>query len=59
MNAFPSYPDRQLHIGMWLITLHSAFVPHIPGHGSEHLLFKQARFLGHSLFIIHSGLHAA
>lgn len=41
---------------MWLITLHSVFWPHDPGHGSRHLLLIHAKWYGHSLLIIHSGL---
>lgn len=37
-NAFPSIPDGQLHIGMWLITSHNALCAHVPGHGFLHLL---------------------
>lgn len=51
------YPGRHAHEGEWLIILHSAYAPHIPGHGSRHLLFMQALSLGHSLFNTHSGLH--
>lgn len=34
-----------------------AFVPQVPGHGSLHLLYMHALFLGQSLFSTHSGLH--
>lgn len=56
-NGLPVYPGRQAHEGAWLITLHSAYKPHIPGHGSRHLLLIHALSLGHSLFRTHSGLH--
>lgn len=39
------------------MTLHSAFVPQVPGHGSVHLCLTQALSLGQSLFKTHSGLH--
>lgn len=38
-------------------TVHSAFWPHIPGHGSLHFWFIQALSLGQSAFNTHSGLH--
>lgn len=34
------------------------FSPQVPGHGSMHLLFTQARFDGQSLFEVHSGRHS-
>lgn len=46
----------QIHIGEWLTTLHSAFNPHAPGHGSLHFWLIQAKWLEHSEFVIHSGL---
>ena len=44
-----------MHDGAWLATWHSAFRPHVPGHGSLHLLLTQARSLGQSVFSTHSG----
>lgn len=38
------------------MTEHFVFNPHVPGHGSAHLLFIQARLLGHSVLTTHSGL---
>lgn len=40
-----------------MITLHSAFSPHVPIHGSLHLLLTQALLLSHSVLVTHSGLH--
>lgn len=42
-NGSPTKPDRHTHIGVWLTTLHSAFAPQLPGHGSRHFWFMQAR----------------
>lgn len=42
---------------MWLITLHCAPTPHEPGQGSLHFSLMQARLLGHSELITHSGRH--
>lgn len=36
---------------------HLAFMPQIPGQGSTHLRFLQARFVVQSVLIVHSGLH--
>lgn len=41
---------------MWLTTWHSALLPHIPGHGSLHFWLIHAKWLAHSLLLIHSGL---
>lgn len=57
INAFPLMPAGQLHVGMWLYTLHVACWPQTPGHGSLHLFLIQASCKGHSLFIVHSGRH--
>ena len=43
-------------MGVWLITLHCAPDPHDPGHGSLHFSRIQARLLGHSGLMVHSGL---
>lgn len=57
-NAFPANPWMQAQDGMWLITVHSAFWPQVPGHGSIHLFLIQALSLEQSLFRTHSGLHS-
>lgn len=36
---------------------HLALMPQIPGQGSTHLRFLQARFVVHSELTVHSGLH--
>lgn len=46
---------RHVQAGRWLITWHSAFCPHVPGHGSWHLFLVQALFEEQSEFRIHSG----
>lgn len=45
----------QVQLGKWLITLHSAFCPHVPGQGFWHLDLIQAKLDGQSEFIVHSG----
>lgn len=42
-------------MGVWLTTLHSAFNPHEPRHGSWHFLFMQAILNAHSVLLVHSG----
>ena len=54
-NALPIIPAGQLHIGTWLMTSQMAFRAHVPGHGSTHLLLRQALSLGQSEFRTHSG----
>ena len=44
-------------MGLWLITLHSALKPHVPGQGSIHLFLEQASVLIQSELTVHSGLH--
>lgn len=53
----PVYPGIQEQEGAWLITKHSAFKPHVPGHGSTHLLFTQALLRSQSELTTHSGRH--
>lgn len=57
MNGFPVKRGLQLHMGLWLTTEHSAFIPHVPGHGSLHFWFEQASFNGQSGLTTHSGWH--
>lgn len=56
-NGSPVYRDGQLHIGLWLTTLHLALTPHVPGHGSWHFWFEQALFCKQSELTVHSGRH--
>ena len=56
-NGFPDIFSGQLHTGMWLMTSHLAFCPHVPGQGSLHLLRIQALSLGQSVLSTHSGRH--
>lgn len=58
LKGSPSYCWRQLHVGIWLMTVHSAFLPQIPIQGLIHLLFMQALLNGQSEFCTHSGLHS-
>lgn len=58
MKGSPVYPGLQLHIGLWLMTWHRAFNPHVPGHGSAHFWLTHALLSAHSELTIHSGLHA-
>lgn len=52
----PEYPDKHMQLGVWLITAHSAFWPHVPGQGSTHFRLIHAKLFGHSLLLMHSGL---
>lgn len=56
INGSPVYPGRHIQFGVWLTTLHCAFEPHAPWHGSAHLFLMQAMWFGHSLLLVHSGL---
>lgn len=54
-NGSPVYPILQMHIGLWLITLHCVLIPHEFTQGDLHLLSMHASSLEHSLFTTHSG----
>lgn len=56
VNGSPLKSSGHWQIGVWLMTLHSALIPQEPGHGSVHFSLMQAKLLGHSGFITHSGL---
>lgn len=56
VNGSPVWLGIQLQIGLWLTTWHLALIPHVPGHGSTHLLFRHAWVRGHSALTTHSGL---
>lgn len=43
MKGLPANPEAQMQFGVWLTTLHSALMPHDPGHGSWHLKLMHAR----------------
>lgn len=53
--ASPVKPSGHTHIGVWLITRHSALMPHACAHGSWHFVLMQAILGAHSLFARHSG----
>lgn len=55
LNGSPVNDGKQLHVGICEITWHKALAPHVPGHGSIHLLFIQALLVIQSVFTIHSG----
>ena len=55
LNGSPSYPLRHEQIGLWLVTRHSAFTPHKPGHGSRHFCSIHAVVSEHSELTKHSG----
>lgn len=57
VKGSPTRGEAQLQTGLWLMTLHWALKPHTPGHGSTHRVFTQARFLGQSELMVHSGRH--
>lgn len=55
VKASPFIPGGHEHAGIWFITLHKAFWPHVPGQGSTHL-FRIHAFVGeHSVLKTHSG----
>lgn len=56
-NALPVMRSGQLHIGMWLTTLHTAVAAQVPGQGSVHLFRIQALLRSHSKLCTHSGRH--
>lgn len=49
-------PSGHVQMELWLITVQRALVPHEPGQGSLHFSRIQARLLGHSGLMMHSGL---
>lgn len=55
VNGSPSNPWRQLHIGAWFTTLHSALCPQTLMQGSTHLCRTQLIVASHSEFTVHSG----
>ena len=55
VNGSPVKPDGQTQLGMCTTTWHSALAPQDPGQGSWHFWLMHARWLAHSLLIIHSG----
>ena len=54
-NGSPVYLTGQLHIGLWLTTVHLAPTPHVPGQGSIHFWLEHASFWAHSALTTHSG----
>lgn len=58
LNALPVIFPGQLHIGIWLMTLHRALAAQAPIHGFIHLFLEQAWSLGQSEFKTHSGRHS-
>lgn len=57
LNGSPVKPWRQLHIGLWFTTVHSAFKPQEPKQGFVHLWFTHAAAEGQSEDTTHSGRH--
>lgn len=57
VNGSPVVPGWQLQIGLWLTTRQFALIPQVPGHGSMHLLLRQACWSWHSALTTHSGRH--
>lgn len=57
MNGSPVNPGKQLHMGLWLTTVHSVLTPQVPAQGSTHLLFTHAWLGRHSGWTTHSGRH--
>ena len=58
LNGSPDIPCGHVHIGLWLMTVHRAPMPHVPGQGSSHFVCKQALLYGHCGLMTHSGLQA-
>lgn len=58
LNGSPVKLGGQEQIGVWLTQLHTALIPHEPGHGSRHFSFMHAWLLGQSELIVHSGRQA-
>ena len=42
VKGSPVYPSSHVQMGVWLITLHLALMPHDPGQGSRHFSFMHA-----------------
>lgn len=57
VNGSPVNWFGQLQIGLWLITLHLALIPQVPGQGSMHFWFIHAFVSTHSELTTHSGRH--
>jgi hypothetical protein len=55
LKPSPVYPDAQLQIGEWFMTLQSAFEAQVPGQGSTHFWLMQALWDGQSELTKHSG----
>lgn len=53
--ASPVNPSGHKHVGVWLITRHSALEPHAWTQGFWHFLLIQAILGAHSLLLMHSG----
>jgi hypothetical protein len=51
----PVKPTWHWHTGEWLTTTQVVCTPQDPGQGSRHLSLMQARLLGHSALMVHSG----
>lgn len=56
INGSPVNEGGHEHIGLWLITSHTAATPQAPIQGSTHFWFWQASFKEHSRLTTHSGL---
>lgn len=56
-NGSPVYPELHEHIGIWFITLQTAFWAQRSSHGFLHFWLIQARLVAHSAFKTHSGRH--
>ena len=54
-NGSPVWSGLQLQIGLWLMVSQRDSMPQVPGQGSEHFMFKHARFVEHSWLERHSG----
>lgn len=55
LKGSPVKPCKHEHTGIWFTTSHSALMPQTPWHGSRQFCATQAKWLGQSELITHSG----
>ena len=55
LTGSPTQFGKQVHLGLWLMTVHSELRPHVSGQGSIHLFLEQESTLGQSESTLHSG----
>lgn len=55
VKGSPLKPSLHVQIDTWFLTVHCAFCPQEPGHGSMQRSFTQDSELKHSWLVVHSG----